>query len=144
MRSKMGKKDTLTKILAIAGSILVWLPMLAPLVFAVIRFIQARRFLFDYLMPAEIFPVVLVGSGLLVWAAIRARSRRGLIGWGLAAAVGLLICSMALAEVTGLASGETEEGGWQWALVLVLFAGFWLGLVGMGVGGVLLVRDLSG
>lgn len=140
----MGKKDTLTKILAIAGSILVWLPMLAPLVFAVIRFIQARRFLFDYLMPAEIFPVVLVGSGLLVWAAIRARSRRGLIGWGLAAAVGLLICSMALAEVTGLASGETEEGGWQWALVLVLFAGFWLGLVGMGVGGVLLVRDLSG
>jgi hypothetical protein len=140
----MEKKDTLTKILAIAGSILVWLPMLAPLVFAVIRFIQARRFLFDYLMPAEIFPVVLVGSGLLVWAAIRARSRRGLIGWGLAAAVGLLICSMALAEVTGLASGETEEGGWQWALVLVLFAGFWLGLVGMGVGGVLLVRDLSG
>ena len=140
----MGKKDRLTKILAIIGTVLVWLPMLAPLVFAVIRFIRARRFLFDYLMPAELFPVVLVGGGLLLWAAFRARSRREIIGWGLAAAIGLLICSMALAVVTGLASGETEEGGWQWALVVVLFAGFWLGLVGMGVGGVFLVRDLSG
>ena len=58
-------------------------------------------------MPAELFPVVLVGGGLLVWAAIRAGLRRGIIGWGLAAAVGFLIVSMALAMVTGLASGET-------------------------------------
>jgi len=138
----MEKKGKFTKILAIAGTILVWLPMLAPAVFAVIRLIQARRFLFDFLMPAELFPVTLAGGLLLLWAALRARSRRGLIGWGLVAAVGLLIASMAVAAVTGLDSGETEEGGWQWALVLILFAGFWLGLLGVGVGGVLLVRSL--
>jgi zinc transporter ZupT len=139
----MEKKDKLTKTLAIAGTVLVWLPMLAPVFFSVIRFIQARRFMFDYLVPAEFFPVALVGGGLLLWAAFRARSRREVIGWGLAAAVGLLIVSMAVATVTGLASGETEEGGWQWALVLILIAGFWLALVGTGVGGILLVRDLS-
>jgi hypothetical protein len=138
----MAKKDRFTKILAIVGTALVWLPILAPVVFAVIRFIQARRFMFDYFIPAEIFPVVLVGSGLLLWAAFRARSRRGLIGWSLGIAVGLLVASMALAEVTGLASGETEMGGWQWALVLVLFAGFWFGLLGIAIGGILLVRDL--
>ena len=138
----MGKKDRLTKVLAIVGTVLVWLPILAPVVFAVIKYIESRRFLFDYFIPAELFPVVLVGSGLLLWAPLRARLHRGLIGWGLAAAVGLLVVSMALAEVTGLASGETETGGWQWALVLALFAGFWLALVGIAIGGILLVRDL--
>jgi len=144
MRSMMDKKNKLTKTLAIAGTILVWLPILAPVVFAVIRFIQARRFMFDFLAPAEFFPIVLVGSLLLLWAAIRARSRRDIIGWGLAVGVGFLIVSMALAEVTGLASGKTEEGGWQMALVRILFVGFWLGLIGIAIGGILLVRDLFG
>ncbi len=138
----MAKKDRFTKILAIVGTVFVWLPILAPVAFAVIRFIQARRVMFDYFIPAELFPVVLVGSGLLLWAAIRARSRRGIIGWSLGAAVGLLVASMAVAQVTGLDSGEAEMGGWQWAIVLVLFAGFWLALLGIAIGGILLVRDL--
>jgi len=138
----MAKKDRFTKILAIVGTVFVWLPILAPVVFAVIRFIQTRRVMFDYFIPAELFPVVLVGSGLLLWAAIRARSRRGIIGWSLGAAVGLLVASMAVAQVTGLDSGEAEIGGWQWALVLVFFAGFWLALLGIAIGGILLVRDL--
>ena len=139
----MAKKNRFTLILAIVGTVLVWLPILAPVVFAVIRFIQARRVMFDYFTPAELFPVVLVGSGLLLWAAIRARSRRGIIGWSLGAAVGLLVASMAVAQVTGLDSAA-DPGGWQMALVLILFAGFWLALLGIAIGGILLVRDLSG
>ena len=137
----MAKKDRFTKILAIAGTVFVWLPILAPVVFAVIRFIQARRVMFDYFIPAELFPVVLVGSGLLLWAAIRARSRRGIIGWSLGLIVGLLVASMAVAQVTGLDSAA-DPGGWQMALVLILFAGFWLALLGIAIGGILLVRDL--
>jgi hypothetical protein len=116
--------------------------MLAPVIFAGVRVIQARRLLFDFLMPAEIFPVVLVGAGLLLWAAFRARSRQRMIDWSLVATVAILLASAVLAQVTGLASGETQQGGWQWALLLTLFAGFWLGLLGMGAGGALLVRDL--
>ena len=138
----MAKKDRFTQILAIVGTVLVWLPILAPVFFAVIRFIQSRRFMLDYFFPAELFPVVLVGSGLLLWAALRARSRRGIIGWSIGTAVGLLVASMAVATVTGLDSGEVEMGGWQYALVLVLFAGFWLALLGIAIGGILLVRDL--
>jgi len=139
----MEKKHRLTQILAIVGTILLWLPMIAPVIFGLIRYIQGRRFLFDYLAPAELFPVVLLGGGLLLWAAIRARSRREIIGWGLAAAVVLLIGVMVLAQVTGLDSGAAEEGGWQWSLVLVLMAGFWLALMGTGIGGVLLACDFT-
>jgi hypothetical protein len=133
---------TFTKILAIAGTALVWFPIVAPILFAVFAFISRGRFLFDYLMPAELFPLVLIGGGLLLWAAIRARSRRGLIGWGLGIAVGLLVGGQALAVVTGLASGATEPAGWWWTFVLVSIAGYWLALIAVGVGGILLLSDL--
>lgn len=138
----MKKKGWLTKTLAIIGTLLVWLPPLAPVLFAVAGFPERRMFQFDYLMPAELFPVAFLGGGLLLWAALRARARRALIGGGLGVAAGLLVGSQALAVVTGLASGETEPNGWQWVLVLTALGLYALALIVMGVGGALLVRDL--
>jgi hypothetical protein len=138
----MEKKGILTKVLAIVGTVLVWIPILAPVLFSAVFLIQARIFRFDYLMPAELFPVALFGGCLLLWAALRARSRRGLIGGSLGGAVILLVGSQALAVVTGLASGRTEPTGWPWALVLASLVLFMLALVVLGVDGVLLLRDL--
>jgi hypothetical protein len=50
---------------------------------------------------------------------------------------------MMLAEVTGLASGEIEPGGWQWALVIGMILVYALAVVAIGVGGVLLLLDLA-
>ncbi len=140
----MEKKGVFTKILGIVGTVLVWFPLLAPVLFAVVTFIRrrGRMFRFDYLMPAELFPAALVGGGLLIWAALRARSRQKLVGWGLGIAVGSLVGGQALAVVTGLASGEMEMAGWPWALVLASLAVYVLALIAIGVGGVLLLRDL--
>jgi hypothetical protein len=138
----MEKKGILTKILAIVGTVLVWFPILAPILLSVAAITKERMFRFDYLMPAELFPVALVGGGLLIWAALRARSRQRLIGWGFGIAVGLLLGGQVLAVVTGLASGETEPTGWPWALVLGSLGGYSLSLLVIGIGGVLLVRDL--
>jgi hypothetical protein len=138
----MENKGTLTKILAITGMVLVWFPLLAPVLLSVVLFVQVGMFRMDYLMPAELFPVALGGGLLLLWAAIRARSRRAVIGWGLGIAVGLLFGSQALAVVTGLASGEIEATGWQWALVLGSLIVYILALIAVGVGGILLLKDL--
>ncbi|MCJ7584087.1 MAG: hypothetical protein MUO30_04890 [Anaerolineales bacterium] len=138
----MEKKGVFTKILAIIGTVLVWFPILAHVLLSVAASITERVFRFDYLMPAELFPAALVGGGLLIWAALRARSRWGLIGWGLGIAAGLLVGSQALAVVTGLASGESEPAGWWWALVLASLVVYSLTLVVIGVGGVLLLHDL--
>jgi hypothetical protein len=138
----MKKKNILTKVLAIVGTALAWFPILAPIALVVPGFLAERRFLFDYLMPAELFPVALVGGGLLMWAALRARSRRGLIGWGLVASVGFLVGGQALAVAAGFASGDAEPAGWLWALVLASLAIYALALVVIAVGGTLLVRDL--
>lgn len=138
----MEKKNTLTRILAIVGTLLAWLPLLAPVFFSVGAFISRRRFLFDYLMPAELFPLALAGGLLLLWAALRARSRQKLIGWSLGLAVVLLFGSQALAVVSGLASGEREAEGFWWLLVLAVLVGYILALAAVAVGGVLLLRDL--
>lgn len=138
----MEKKDGFTKILAIFGTVLMWFPVLAPIILAVGSLILAGMFRFDYLMPAELFPSALFGGAMLLWAAVRAHSHRGLIGWGLAVAVGMLFGGQALAVVTGLASGETEPTAWLMALVLVPIGIYALSLVAVGVGGVQLVRDL--
>ena len=135
------KHDVLTRILAITGTVLVWFPILAPILLSAALVIQERMLRFDYLMPAELFPAVVAGACLLIWATLRARSRRIVIGGGFALAVGLLVGAQVLAVVTGLASGETEPTGWPWALVLASIGGYSISLVVVGIGGLLLIRD---
>lgn len=138
----MERKDVPTKIIAFAGALLVWFPILAPVVISVARFVSDRRFRFDYLIPAELFLLALAGGGLLLWAALRAHSRQKLIAWGLACAIGLLVGSQGLAVATGMASGETAPAGLWWALALAAIIAYDLALVAVGVGGVLLMYDL--
>ena len=138
----MLKNDAGTKVLAVAGTTLAWIPILAPIVLSIVFRVARGWFRFDYLMPAELFPVVLVGGGLLLWAALRARSRRRLIGWALGAAVCMLVAGQALAVLTGLASGDTEPAGLPWTLVVLSLAAYTVSVAAMGAGGILLLRDV--
>ncbi len=138
----MEKKNVFTKILAILGTVLILFPVLAPIILAVGSLALDGKFLLDYLMPAELFLSALIGGISLFWAALRARSYHKQIGWGLLTAVILLFGAQGLAEVTGLASGETEPTTGLMALVLVPILTYALLLAAVGVVGVLLVRDL--
>lgn len=138
----MENKGTFTKILAVAGTILAWLPILAPILFSALLFLRAHILRVDYLMPAELFFLVIIGGGLLLWAAVRSRLNWKLFGWTLGIAAALFFGMQAIAVVTGLADGTTPMGGWQWMLVLGILALYTAVVVVVGVGGVLLVRDL--
>lgn len=129
-------------VLAITGTVLAWLPILAPFFVALVSLTQTRGFRFDYLMPAELFPLVLAGGLALVWASLRARAQRKLIGWSFGFALGMLFTGQMLAMATGLASGETEPSGWPWALVIASLGLYALAVALMGVGGLRLLRDL--
>jgi len=138
----MNDNKQLTRILAIMGTVLVWIPILFPIVFTLIRLIQSGMFRFDYLMPAELFSVVLVGGGLLLWAAIRARRWNKVVAWGLVAIVVLLGGSQGLAVVTGMASGETPATGIWWILALSMIIAYSLVVILLGVVGIRLILDL--
>jgi hypothetical protein len=138
----MEKKNGLTKIQAIFGTVLIWFPVLAPFILGLGSLIWDGMFRFDYLMPAELFPSALLGGAILFWAGMRARLYHKQIGWGMVAAVALLFGGQALAVVSGLASGETEPTPLLIRLVLTPIIIYALILAAVGVYGVLLSRDL--
>jgi len=136
------KRSVVTKILAVAGTILAWFPLLAPILLSTMMLAASGMWRFDYLMPAELFPAALAGSVLLLWAALRAHAYVRLIAWGLGLAAVMLAGGQGLAVVTGLASGEIEPAGWPWLLVLASLGLYALGVLLVAIGGALLVRDL--
>ena len=142
----MSRKAGFTKVLAILGTVLVWLVLLSPLFFWLAFTIRSGRFdlaHLDYLMPAELFLVALAGAGLLSWAALRARRRVKWILSALVIAVLALVGMQGLAVVTGLAHGETQPGGWEWGLVVGALVIYILALAGLGTGGIVLLGELS-
>ena len=138
----MKDRNALTKVLAILGTILVWFPIAAPILFSLIALAIRGRFLLDYLMPMELFLFAIVGSGLLLWATLRAHSRVKFVAWGIGIAIAMFLGVSWFAEVTGMASGATEPTIWMWSIVIVALVVFVLGIAFVGTGGVLLLRDL--
>jgi hypothetical protein len=138
----MDRKDVLTRILAILGTVLVWTPILFTVLTSIVGTISSRVFRFDYLMPAELFPIAFVGALLLLWAARRAKSHQKLIGWGLGGSVAFLAGGQLYAVITGLASGVTEPAGCVWAVALASIVLYSLALVMTGIAGMSLVRWL--
>ena len=136
----MKSSSLLTKILAISGTVLVGLPIAAPIVFSLIRLVQSGRFMFDYLMPAELGLLVLGGTGFLIWAAVRARSRVKLIAWAAGLAVLTVVGGQALAVITGLADGSTTQSSPWMTVVLSLIVAYDVLVLLLFIAGCMLCR----
>lgn len=132
------KKRTFSKILAVLGTILVWLPIVAPVVFGFISLMGDGRFRFDYFLPAEYALLIIAGGAALLWAAIRERLLIKWIAWSFGLALACLGGCMGAAAITGLASGRVDENGWQMMLTLGLLIGYILMAVLLGIGGICL------
>lgn len=131
----------LTRALAGLGEALVALPLLAPVVFGLMVAMRSGQWHFDYLLPAELFPMVLAGGAVLGWAAWRLHAHRALIAGALVAAVACLFGSQGLAVLTGLADGSIPPEGWPWVAVLTGLGLYVLAVVVLAVGGGLLIRQ---
>ena len=90
----------------------------------------------DYLIPAELAPVCLVGGLLLMWAAILAKTCKKLVIWSSAAAIFFLVISQLAAVWLGLASGRVDEGTWQMKVVVGLLLLYWAALALLGIAGI--------
>jgi hypothetical protein len=138
----MEKKNVLSKILAIAGTVLVWLPIVAPVFFGLVSLIANGQFRFDYLMPAEFFPIAILGGGLIFWAAVRERTHVKRIAWTYGIMIGALIACMILPVVTGIDDAAFEPTGWRFAIVLAALVLYTLAVIATGVCGIILCRGI--
>lgn len=130
----MEKKDTLSKLLAVIGTILVWLPIAAPFFFGFMSLFRDGIYRFDFLMPAEFGILALVGGALLLWGAFRIRSQIRTVAWGL----GVEIVAMVVLFIIG----DVEPGSLEMIFAFALLAAHSLGIILTGIGGIFLWRDV--
>ena len=112
------QKTALTKVFAVSGTVVLWAPILFLFVTAIVGSIAGKALLFDYLMLAELFPIVALGLILLVLASLLSRTFRKWFGWGSVAALLALTGAQILATASGLASGALAESGGVFATVI--------------------------
>jgi len=142
MEEKEKKRDAPARIPAIAGTLLAWTPAAFTVFVSVIGTIREGRFLFDYLMPAELALFALAGGVLLLWAAKRTRTKLKWIGTSFVTELFFLGSILVIPSVTGLASGETEPAGAPFIAVIICLVLFILAQIFVGIGGILLWKDL--
>lgn len=130
----MEKKDALAKGPAMIGTVLVWIPVIAPVILGFISLAMDGIYRFDYLIPAELGIMVFIGGALLLWGAFRARSRQGIVTWAFSIA--------AIAVIVLITFGDVVPGSWEWMIVIGLLIAYSLAIVAMGIGGIFLWRDL--
>ncbi|MDF1479585.1 hypothetical protein PYV02_10875 [Leifsonia sp. H3M29-4] len=135
-------RTTIAKTLAILGTVLVGIPLAAPIVFGIAFLIARGGLHLDVLMPGELFVLVFIGGALLLASSLLARRQRWTTGVLLAAAVLFLAVMAWAAQATGLASGRTAAEGWPLALVTGVYALYVAATIGLFVVGVLLCRAL--
>ncbi len=136
------QKSALAKIFAVSGTLLLLAPILFMLVTAVVGSIADNRLLFDYLMLAELFPLVALGLVLLVLGSITSRVLPKWIGWTSAAALILLAASMIFAQASGLSSGVQSMQSGAFVLVVIGIALYNVLILGIAILGILLVKKL--
>ncbi len=138
----MPSSRTIDRVLSVAGALLVCSPLALTVLLSLLASLSAGRFLFDFLMPAELFPLFLAGALSSMVAAVRLRRRRALVIGGAIVTALALLSAQGAAIATGLAAGDRAPQGWPLVLVLSLFVLFLAAMVATGLGSVALARDV--
>lgn len=139
----MEKNARTTKFLAIMGAVLVLFPVAAAIFFSAARLTRGGPFMIDYLLPGELFFIILLGGALLLWASIRAKKVLKPVLWTFGLAIILLLAAIGLATATGLASGTTPSGGWESITTTGLMIGSDLAVIALGIAGIKLISAIK-
>ena len=138
----MDSNNKLTRFLAVTGTVIAWLPILFTIFTSIINVIASYTLRIDYLIPAELFPVALIGGLLLFWAAARIRIMHKTIGILILAMISFLAAGQLTAVITGLASGAIEPTGWPLILTSSLIALYTLALITLGLSGISFIKNI--
>ena len=137
------KKILFTKNLAIFGTLIVWIPILLPIFLSIASLVSGKSINFDFLMPTELFPVILSGGILLILTAILVKSNRTAILVSFGITILSLVGSQVAAVMTGLASGEAEPSSSAYLIVIAIIGIYNFSVIGLGIAGISLVRKIS-
>ncbi len=121
---------------SVIGTVLLWIPIALTIVTSIAGSFFAGKLLMDYLMPAELFFLVLAGWILLIIGSVLSQQMKiPVVITGVVALV-LLFGAQILAVVSGLASGDIPAEGMIWYLVLGMLVLYDLLVIVLGIIGI--------
>ena len=135
-------KSVLAKVFALIGMAALWLPILFMCLTAIVGSIINQTLLFDYLMLAELYFIVIPGLVALFVASLLGGCYQKWFGWGGAVAVVLLVGTLALAALSGLSSGLLPASGGIYITVIAAILVYSILVIALAVLSILLVRKL--
>ncbi len=140
----MAYQKTLFKIFGIGGTVAVWAPTVIMLITSLIGSLSAGAFHMDFLLPAELFLIELVGMLLLVFASWKeGRLFAPILGLSIGA-IACMATIVIFAEATGMANGTVNPLPWM-LVVIYTFTGLMsLGFIGVGLLGLKFTLHLFG
>lgn len=133
---------TLAKVCALVGMLALWAPILFMFLTAIVGSIAGKALLFDYLTLAELGFIVIPGLVVLFLSSLLAGHHQKWFGWGGALAVLLLVGALALAAVSGLASGALPIGGPVFIAVIAAIVAYDILVVALAILSIFLVKKL--
>lgn len=135
-------KLTLAKVFALVGMLALWAPILFMFLTAIVGSILSKALLFDYLMLAEFFYIVIPGLVLLFLSSLFAGRYQKFFGWGGALSIILLVGTLTLAAVSGLSSGAIPSEGTVYNIVIAAIVVYNILVVALAVLSIALVKKL--
>lgn len=105
----------------IAGIILLWGPVLFSIIITAIHFLRSGQFLFDFLIPLEIFPVIMVGEFLVLYYTIKERFLwKPTLFFTISTMTSYVLINV-VASLSGLASNGPEVVNTPYVMIAIVF-----------------------
>lgn len=105
----------------IAGIILLWGPVLFSIIITAIHFLRSGQFLFDFLIPLEVFPVIIAGEFLVLYYTIRKRFLwKPTLIFTIFTVTSYVLINV-VASLSGLASNGPEVVNAPYAMITIVF-----------------------
>ncbi|MEN6590865.1 MAG: hypothetical protein ABFC76_05995 [Fervidobacterium sp.] len=132
-------------IILIIGVILLWGPVVFSILTTVVHFfISSFRFVFDFLIPLEVFPIIVLGELLISnYCAKKGLPSKFLFFLTISTVASYFLINI-VATVSGLSSGTNgiSDVPYAFAGIILLVVLYWVSFVWIGVKGAKQVHNL--
>lgn len=138
----MKNKILISKIISIIGTTLVWIPIIAPIFFTLILLFTRKILVFDFLMPMELFFLIIIGAILLIVSSIIMKYNWKIIGISFIVIISMFIIPQVIAVLTGVASGAAKMTTMMYIILLTFVLIYITFLVILGISAISLTKKL--
>ena len=129
-------------IMAIFGSFLSLLPSFLTIIVSLAHFVKSGKFLFDYLIPAELFPAPMTGAFLIAMAALMEQLNIKRLSSAFITMIVSLATALGIAYFSGMSSGARAAQGLPFIAAVVFIALYSISTIWVGYEGVRIARKL--